>query len=510
MRTFAQKRNQPEKTVASSLPRPHTTEHRLHHRGDLILQLQRTIGNQAVQRMLQTHAKEFKVGLTGTASPRFGHDFGWIPAAVPAAGATQTKLAINQRGDEYEQEADRVAEQVMRMPEPPLQSAPPCGEAVESASRSDRTKSPSECRLSTLAAETGDRLQCRLLSTKYWLAPGQPLDTGTLAFMEAPLRARLQPVSGAYRHFGRSVCDAPDAAAYTLGQDVVFGREQYAPDTTAGRRLLAHELVHVMQQGSEVWCLTLGSGTPPDNSLIEVPREERSRVLAAIARVQKVAKDPKGYAACHKMFAETCPGGNAASLEHAFDTATLWRFKHGERPGAGAGTRCEGGDCRTVGYTEKGYGGGEISLAYDLLHELGHVCGIAPEPPHYMADKLALYCMGRVEHDESRQLTVGLGRSTEDWAGILSYGWLLREWRSGRLSLHMDVDFNMMGALRTSDPKTAGEIGGVGFDLRLRPFSGEHFGGLSFHAGVVLNTDASTSAPPPPAIRPASAPAPPW
>ena len=38
------------------------------------------------------------------------------------------------------------------------------------------------------------------------------------------------------------------AAAYTVGQDVVFGSERYAPDTVAGLRLLAHELTHVVQE----------------------------------------------------------------------------------------------------------------------------------------------------------------------------------------------------------------------------------------------------------------------
>ncbi len=41
---------------------------------------------------------------------------------------------------------------------------------------------------------------------------------------------------------------ALDAAAYTVGTDVVFGTGRYAPDTTEGRRLLAHELTHVIQQ----------------------------------------------------------------------------------------------------------------------------------------------------------------------------------------------------------------------------------------------------------------------
>ena len=45
----------------------------------------------------------------------------------------------------------------------------------------------------------------------------------------------------------RSAADI-DAEAYTSGRDIVFGAGRYAPETTAGRRLLAHELTHVVQQ----------------------------------------------------------------------------------------------------------------------------------------------------------------------------------------------------------------------------------------------------------------------
>ena len=41
---------------------------------------------------------------------------------------------------------------------------------------------------------------------------------------------------------------AVNARAFTVGQDVVFGAGQYAPEIVQGKRLLAHELTHVMQQ----------------------------------------------------------------------------------------------------------------------------------------------------------------------------------------------------------------------------------------------------------------------
>ena len=127
MRTFALKQNQPQKPVSSGLARSNILRPAPEHCDHPILHLQRTIGNQAVQRVLQTNAEDLKAGLTGTAAPRFGHDFSRIPIHSPVAGAIQTKLVISKPGDVYEQEADRVSEQVMHMPEPQLQRACACG-----------------------------------------------------------------------------------------------------------------------------------------------------------------------------------------------------------------------------------------------------------------------------------------------------------------------------------------------------------------------------------------------
>lgn len=52
---------------------------------------------------------------------RFFHDFSQIPVCGKATTPIQTKLRINTPGDVYEQEADRIADQVMRMPDPQVQ-----------------------------------------------------------------------------------------------------------------------------------------------------------------------------------------------------------------------------------------------------------------------------------------------------------------------------------------------------------------------------------------------------
>ncbi len=80
-------------------------------------------------------------------------------------------------------------------------------------------------------------------------SPGQPLDRGTRGFMESRFGHDFSQVrihTGAQAaEAGRSV----KARAYTVGNAIVFGDGQYRPHHTEGRRLLAHELTHVVQQG---------------------------------------------------------------------------------------------------------------------------------------------------------------------------------------------------------------------------------------------------------------------
>jgi hypothetical protein len=112
MRTFAQKQDQPQKPVSSSFARSNTAILGPNHRVNPLLYVQRTLGNQALRRPLRISSEELKAALNGMASPLFGHDFSRIPIHPPAA-TTQMKRATNKSGDECEQEAERVANQVL-------------------------------------------------------------------------------------------------------------------------------------------------------------------------------------------------------------------------------------------------------------------------------------------------------------------------------------------------------------------------------------------------------------
>jgi hypothetical protein len=157
--------------------------------------------------------------LTSTASPRFAHDFSRIHVHPPAAGAIQTKLTINQPGDEYEQEAEQVSDRVMRMESP--------GEAPTSG---------------VVPQSKGELLPFA----------GRPLDAGAREFMEPRLGADLGNVRVHTDSVTAAIAQSLQARAFTLGSDIGFGAGEYRPQTHDGRRLLAHELTHTFQAGAGV------------------------------------------------------------------------------------------------------------------------------------------------------------------------------------------------------------------------------------------------------------------
>jgi hypothetical protein len=116
MRTMAQKPKATQQTTSakSAIPgRAHSGHGSALHS---ILHLQRTIGNQAVQRLLEAHAAAVEVNSTTTDIARSGHDFSRIPISAEVPMKAQTTLTADTPGDVYEQEADRIADQVMATP----------------------------------------------------------------------------------------------------------------------------------------------------------------------------------------------------------------------------------------------------------------------------------------------------------------------------------------------------------------------------------------------------------
>lgn len=184
-----------------------------HAEGHRHMAREQALGNHAMQRMLRT-------------------------------GTIRARLTINQPGDRYEQEADRVAERVMRMPDPAAPVVRPSGEP------------PAVQRLCTECEEQLHRKEASGAEVvgsdfQHPRDGGRPLPDTDQGFFEprfgrdfSQVRVHTGPAAG---EAARSV----GALAYTMGSDVVFGEGQYRPGTEGGRKLLAHELAHVIQQGQK-------------------------------------------------------------------------------------------------------------------------------------------------------------------------------------------------------------------------------------------------------------------
>jgi hypothetical protein len=79
-------------------------------------------------------------------------------------------------------------------------------------------------------------------------SPGQPLNAATHAFMESRFGQDFSQVRIHTNAQAAESAQQANALAYTVHQNIVFAPGQYAPETEAGRKLLVHELTHVVQQ----------------------------------------------------------------------------------------------------------------------------------------------------------------------------------------------------------------------------------------------------------------------
>lgn len=136
----------------------------------------------------------------------------------------QAKLKVGQPRDIYEQEADRVADGVMRMPEQQVQRQPEEAELLRS-----------------------EWIERQIAEAK---SSGQPLENNTRQFMESAFDQDFSDVRIHTNSKAAESAKALGAEAYTMGKDISFGVNRYQPDSKEGTKLIAHELTHVVQQRS--------------------------------------------------------------------------------------------------------------------------------------------------------------------------------------------------------------------------------------------------------------------
>ena len=172
-----------------------------------ILDLQQTLENQEIQRIIKS-------------------------------GIIQPKLKISYPNDPYEREADRVADQIMRMVDD-------MSTDEQELDLSDEQENKDELKISRKSTiqdssnlEASDETnQINNIST------GRPLDNITKSFMESRFNRDFSDVRIHDDYKSQKLAGAVNAKAFTKGNDIFMGQNQFVSD----KRLLAHELTHVIQ-----------------------------------------------------------------------------------------------------------------------------------------------------------------------------------------------------------------------------------------------------------------------
>lgn len=305
------------------------------------------------------------------------------------AGVIQPKLTVGQPNDIYEQEADGVAKQVMRLPEPAIRrqnkseedeidetkeeniQAKPIAEQItplvqrQSDNSAEEKEEDETVQTKRDAGGTPEltpnvESQSNVLSfqrrcaeceeelhrchdgephetTPSGLArvesilrqPGRPLDPSTRAYFEPRFGVDFRAVRIHTSSEAAESARAVHSLAYTVGHDVVFNTGQYAPHRDAGKRLLAHELTHVMQQGGPDLTVLALSDARRDaaTSGFQVARTERPGEGAGISSKQprqvklRLARPDESYQA------QACSRQLLAQHRHAVGSQGFARLK---------------------------------------------------------------------------------------------------------------------------------------------------------------------------------------
>lgn len=304
MRTFAQKQNQPQQKSSTNLTRSNTLPTAANHQAQPIPNLRWTFGNQAVQQLMRGKPNGPEVGPdaevrpinevrseTPTTTP-FADDVNRIPEHAPAPITIQPKLTVNTPGDSYEQEADHVAEQVMRMPGPELQRACACGGGCPKCQ--NERPSPPHQHLQTKHVGSSEAGQTTAPPIVHEVlgSPGQPLDASTRAFFEPRFGHDFSGVRVRSDAVAEQSAREVNANAYTIGHNIVFDPARFAPETHEGRRLLGHELAHVVQQSKAQGSSTVGMRDTLQQYPVNAPWSPTRPLVTSTAHGGALQREP--------------------------------------------------------------------------------------------------------------------------------------------------------------------------------------------------------------------------
>jgi hypothetical protein len=226
-----------------------------------VLRLQRTLGNRAVNRLLATRS-------------------------------IQAKLSVGAADDQYEQEADQIAAQVMRTPaveEEEIQTKPLAAMLTPVVQRAAQENEEEIQTLRTTAAngfDTSADFENRLSATR---SSGSPLPDPVREFMEPRFGADFGSVRVHTDSESAQLNREVSAQAFTQGSDIYLGEGKTDLASKEGQHLLAHELTHVVQQTGSIErkAVPEAGSTLKDGIGVFHSQMQTPRTLLTAGRVQR-------------------------------------------------------------------------------------------------------------------------------------------------------------------------------------------------------------------------------
>ncbi len=210
--------------------------------------------------------------------PKTGDGGFFTPSSSTVAPFVQMKMEVNKPGDKLEQEADKMAGKVMRMPSPASTEKKNQGQTDEKLQRKEKEKEEKIQRAAIpeekiakkeeekiqKAPEKEEKLQRKggdgapALGSNTQSAiqnkttSGQPISSDVRGYMESRFNADFSNVRIHSDTESAGLSNQLSARAFTYKNHIFFSRDQYQPGTSEGKQLLAHELTHTIQQGHAV------------------------------------------------------------------------------------------------------------------------------------------------------------------------------------------------------------------------------------------------------------------
>ncbi len=213
----------------------------------------------------------------------------------------QPKLSVGAVNDPAEHEADAMADQVMRMPEQGFVQRK-CADCEKEEKINRKPLSGSITPFIQTKSEGSAPVNSAISSTiQSSRGSGSTLDSNTQTFMGSRMGSDFSTVKIHNDSQSAQLNQSLNAKAFTVGNDIYFNQGQYQPQSPEGKRLLAHELTHVHQQGSGVIrrCVNPAKNDPWYDAIVkEIKAKPAYTALADKTVADGIITEAKKKGAC--------------------------------------------------------------------------------------------------------------------------------------------------------------------------------------------------------------------